>query len=457
MKEDAMLGAYAKTVSVLNTEALERNLLGCLLIEPELIEELDIDASHFVLKEHAQLFDIIQLLYRRSRSVDALVVVDELRRRGSSLGMAEVAGYITGVTSTAHAPAYVDRIREASIRRKLAMFGTTLVQRARTDDDLESLLSDVESAVREIASGKEPDTLRLAPDLAMDALEELQKKGPVPRVRTGFYDLDYTLGGGMEQEDLLLLVARPSMGKTTAAVQIAAHAAALGPVLLVSMEEKGTKVALKHLGRLAGLSYDEMSAANFNEAQLTRLSEGISKFAKLRLWIDDKPFHTPQSIRRVARQVLKREGSLTLVVIDYLQYMIQGGRSDDRRHRIGDAAKECKIMARELKIPVLLLAQLSRETERRYDKRPFLSDIKESGDVEQHADVIIGLYRDDYYDSNSPDKHITEAIVLKNRDGRVGTVPLAWRQQRFDNLDFGSKDQWQKRQQARRARQEGRG
>jgi replicative DNA helicase len=279
----------------------------------------------------------------------------------------------------------------------------------------------------------------------MDRVNELAENGAeeVTGVRTGFYDFD-RLTAGLQPGDLVVLAARPSMGKTALAINIAEHVAVSEglPVVVFSMEMGASQLALRMVGSIGRIDQQHLRTGALNNDEWSRLTEAVDKLSKASIFIDETPALNPAELRARARRQARTCGKLGLIVVDYLQLMSgSGGSEENRATELGEISRGLKALAKELQCPVVALSQLNRSVETRNDKRPMMSDLRESGAIEQDADVIMFIYRDDYYNKeNSKEPGVAEVIIAKQRNGPVGTVKLAFikANTKFDNLAPGS-------------------
>ena len=278
----------------------------------------------------------------------------------------------------------------------------------------------------------------------VDRVNELYENGAeeVTGVRTGFYDFD-RMTAGLQAGDLIVLAARPSMGKTALAINIAEHVAVQEglPVVVFSMEMGASQLALRMVGSVGRIDQTHLRTGALKDDEWARLTEAVDRLAKANVFIDETPALNPAELRARARRQARNCGKLGLIVIDYLQLMSGSGTSEENRAtELGEISRGLKALAKELQCPVIALSQLNRSVETRNDKRPMMSDLRESGAIEQDADVIMFIYRDDYYNKDSKEPGVAEVIIAKQRNGPVGTVKLTFLKPmtKFDNLAPGS-------------------
>jgi replicative DNA helicase len=346
---------------------------------------------------------------------------------------------------------YAEIVRERSILRKLIAASDDIATSAFNPQGraVSTVLDDAETRIFQI--GEEGSRQRqgfqgidkLVVSL-IDRVQELHDNGAeeVTGVRTGFYDLD-RMTAGLQKGDLIVLAARPSMGKTAFALNIAEHVAVQEglPVLVFSMEMGASQLALRLVGSLGRINQQNLRTGRLDSGEWERLTDAVERLSQVQLYIDETPALTNSELRARARRMARQFGTLGLIVIDYLQLMSGSSGSDENRAtEIGEISRGLKALAKELQCPVMALSQLNRSVETRNDKRPMMSDLRESGAIEQDADVIMFIYRDDYYNKDSKEPGVSEIVIGKQRNGPVGTVKLTFLKPltRFDNLAPGS-------------------
>jgi len=417
-----------------NLEA-EESLLGAMLLSRDAIATAieRCSASDFYRPSHAQIFHAITALYGQGEPADAVTVAEELRRAGALEEVGETAALVSLQSNTpaiSSAGRYARIIEEHALLRRLIGVSSEIAELAfELPEDVSEAVDRAESMVFEVAQRRTTDTVMSLEELlsqSLDRLEELYGRGEsITGVPTGFHDLDEHLAG-LQPSNLLVVGARPSMGKTAFALGIAANAAVQGiPVLFFSLEMSHLEIAQRVLCAEARVDAARMRNGRLLEGDWPKISNAIGRIGNAPLHIDDNPNVTVMDIRARARRMKAREG-LGLVVVDYLQLMTGRSHAENRQVEISEISRGLKILARELEIPVLALSQLSRNLESRSDKRPMLADLRESGAIEQDADVVMFIYRDEVYNSESSDRGSAEIIVAKHRNGPTGTVELAF-------------------------------
>ncbi len=417
-----------------NLEA-EESLLGAMLLSRDAIAAAleHCSAGDFYKPSHAHIFGAITALYAAGEPADTVTVADELRRAGA---LEEVGGPAGLVALQANTPAissagrYAGIVEEhALLRRLIAVAGEISELGYSLPDDVVGTIDRAESMVFEVAQRRTADSIAPLEELlskSLDRLEELYDRGEaITGVPTGFHDLDELLAG-LQPSNLVVVGARPSMGKTAFALGMAAAAAMSNvPVLFFSLEMSHLEIAQRVLCAEARVDATRMRNGRLHEDDWSKISHAIGRLGSAPLHIDDNPNVTIMDIRAKARR-MKSRGGLGLVVIDYLQLMTGRNSAENRQVEISEISRGLKLLARELEIPVIALSQLSRTLESRADKRPMLADLRESGAIEQDADVVMFLYRDEVYNAESPDRGTAEVLIAKHRNGPTGVVQLAF-------------------------------
>lgn len=417
-----------------NLEA-EESLLGAMLLSRDAIAVAleRCSATDFYKPSHAHVFQAITALYSSGDPADAVTVADELRRAGT---LEEVGGPASLVALQANTPAissagrYAEIVEEhALLRRLIGVAGEIADLGYSLPEDVIGAVDRAEAMVFEVAQRRTADSIASLEELlskSLDRLEELYDRGEaITGVPTGYTDLD-ELMSGLQPSNLIVVGARPSMGKTAFALGMAANAAAAGtPVLFFSLEMSHLEIAQRVLCAEARVDASRMRNGRLHEDDWGKISHAIGRLGSAPLHIDDNPNVTVMDIRAKARRMKSREG-LGLVVVDYLQLMTGRGSAENRQVEISEISRGLKLLARELEIPVIALSQLSRTLESRADKRPMLADLRESGAIEQDSDVVMFVYRDEVYNAESSDRGTAEILVAKHRNGPTGVVQLAF-------------------------------
>ncbi|MDA8183024.1 MAG: replicative DNA helicase [Actinomycetota bacterium] len=418
-----------------NIEA-EESLLGAMLLSRDAIADAleRTSAEDFYKPAHGQIFRAITSLYARGEPADAVTVAEELRRGSGDEAMPDPSVLVSlqvNTPSTTNASHYARIVEEhALLRRLVAVAGEIAELGYSLPENVDEVVDRAESMVFEVAERRVVDSMSPLRELlaeSIDHLEALYERGDtVTGVPTGYVDLDRHLAG-LQPSNLVVVGARPAMGKTSLALGMVAHAAmhAHVPVLLFSLEMSHLELTQRLLCSDARVDAGRMRNGRLNESDWAKISESIGRLADAPVYIDDNPNLTVMDIRAKSRRLMSR-GGLGLVVVDYLQLMTGRHGAENRQVEVSEISRGLKILARELKIPVVALSQLSRNLEMRQDKRPMLADLRESGSIEQDADVVLFIYRDEVYNTESEDRGSAEVIVAKHRNGPTGSVHLAF-------------------------------
>jgi replicative DNA helicase len=431
-------GLLASRVPPHNLDA-EQSLLGAMLLSRDAIAAAmeTCSTDDFYKPAHAHIFDAINTLYNVGEPADPVTVADELTRAGlleAVGGLAALVELQADTPATTNAARYARIVEEhALLRRLIAVAGEIAELGYSVPEDVVSTLDRAEAMVFNVAERRVTDSLKPITELlfaSMDRLERLFDRGDaITGVATGYVDLDEKLCG-LQPSSLVIVGARPAMGKTAFALGMAAHAAmeARVPTLVFSLEMGCEEITQRLLVSEARVDANRMRNGRLMEADWPKISQAVARLGDAPLFIDDNPNTTVMEIRAKARRLKAREGGLGLIVVDYLQLMSGGAGTnpENRQLEVSAISRGLKILARELEIPVVALSQLSRNLEQRADKRPVLADLRESGSLEQDADVVLFLYRDEMYNAESVDRGSAEVILAKHRNGPTGKLQLAF-------------------------------
>ncbi|MGQ9779912.1 MAG: replicative DNA helicase [Bacillota bacterium] len=414
-----------------NIEA-ERSTLGSMLLEREAVFKAQeiLRAEDFYREAHRIIWNTITALVDRGEPVDLVTVTEYLRSRGQ-LEQIGGTGYLTGlvnsVPTAANVEYYARIVEEKSILRSVIAAATEIAAAGYDETrDALSVLDEAEQRIFAIAQRRKNQGVTPLRSVLIPAFERIEKmhesKGGVTGVPTGFPDLD-RLTAGLQPSDLIILAARPSIGKTTFALNIAQRASIdyKIPVVVFSLEMSKEQLALKLLCAEAGVDMQRLRSGRLTDEDWPRLSRALGVLSEANMFIDDTPNITAMEVRAKARRI-KAEHGLGLIVIDYLQLMQGRGRAENRQQEVSEISRSLKALARELSVPVLALSQLSRAVEQRTSKVPTLADLRESGSLEQDADIVAFLYREDYYNPDTERPNITELIIAKHRNGPAPAV-----------------------------------
>jgi replicative DNA helicase len=415
----------------------EESLLGAMLLSRDAIAaavEL-CGADDFYKPAHGHVYEAVCSLYSQGEPADPVTVADELRRAGlldAIGGPATLISLQANTPATANAGRYARIVEEHALLRRLIGVANEIAELGyAVPDDVEAVVDRAESMVFEVAERRVADTLKPLHALLTDSLDRLEalydRDESITGVPTGYFDLDERLSG-LQPSNLIIVGARPAMGKTSFALGIAAHAAmeAHVPVLVFSLEMSHAEITSRLLCAEARVDATRVRNGRLLDTDWPKISHAISRLGEAPIYIDDNPNLTVMEIRAKARRLKSRLGELGCIVVDYLQLMSGRRNAENRQVEVSEISRGLKILARELEVPVIALSQLSRNLEMRADKRPVLADLRESGSLEQDADVVMFLYRDEVYNSDSPDRGTAEVIVSKHRNGPTGKTQLAF-------------------------------
>ncbi len=430
-----------------HSEEAEQSVIGSMIMDREAIvaaSEL-VTGEDFYNRQYGVVFETMVDLNDQGSPVDVVTLQNRLKEKDvppevSSLEF--VRELVTVVPTSANIRYYANIVAEKSLLRKLIRLNEEIANTCYAGkESLEYILEDTEKRVFQLVQKRTADDyvpIRTVVMNAMDKIEMAAKnKGNVTGIPTGFIDLDYRTAG-MQPSDLVLIAARPSMGKTAFDLNIAQYVAFRKDmtVAIFSLEMSKEQLVNRMFSLESNVDAQKLRTGQLNDQEWERLIEGAGNIGKSKLIIDDTPGISISELRSKCRKY-KLEHGLSMIMIDYLQLMSGSGRSDSRQQEISDISRSLKSVARELNVPVLALSQLSRAVEQRPDHRPILSDLRESGAIEQDADVVMFIYRDDYYNKETDKKGISEIIIAKQRIGPIGTVELAWLPEytKFANLE----------------------
>ncbi|MBR3233617.1 replicative DNA helicase [Candidatus Saccharibacteria bacterium] len=428
----------------------ERSLLGSILISdttfPDIVER--VRPGDFYDKNHNAIYQAMLRLYDAQRPIDLLTIKSELsadgqlKKIGGSKYLAELTNYIS---TPAHAVAYADIVADCATRRRLINAGTAIATKAYdSTENVEELLGSAEKELFEVSDGKSKSDYMSLDNLLVDAydrIDELHKnKGALRGLKTGFRDLD-NITAGLQKGDLIIIGARPAMGKTTFAQNIAYNAATINKrgVLFFSMEMASNEIVDRMISDVSGIDNWSIRTGNVSDEDFAKIGDALGEMGEVPLYIDDTSSMTVLELRNRARRA-KHDHDIGLVIIDYLTLLEGSDRyKGNRVQEVTEISRGLKTLARELDIPVVALAQLNRQVTNRDDPRPTLSDLRESGSIEQDADLVMMLHRKDYYHNEEgyEPTNITELLIQKHRHGRVGKIELYFHPEllRFMSLD----------------------
>ncbi len=429
-----------------NTEA-EESVIGAMLLDKEAVNTaLEILKPEDFYKEvNQEIFKAIISLYNRNEPVDLVTLSEELRKRQtleSVGGISYLADLSISVVSAANTKYYCEIVKEKSILRRLIKSSDEIMSLAYQDNkEVNLILEKAEKDIFDITQGVHNKGFYPINEVLLRSFSQIEeraaKKGELTGLTTGFADIDLKLSG-LQKSDLILLAARPSMGKTALGINIATNAAIKGGanVAIFSLEMSKEQLAQRIISSTAHVDLQKIISGNLSEDEWIQVVNSMAPLSKMNIFIDDTAGISLMEMKAKCRR-MKVEKGIDLIVIDYLQLVETDSKSENRQQEISAISRGLKAIAKEMECPVLALSQLSRAPELRSDHRPILSDLRESGAIEQDADVVLFLYRDDYYNEDSEKKNIGEIIIAKHRNGPTGKVELAFKKEytKFLNLE----------------------
>ncbi len=426
----------------------EQSVIGSMLIDKEVIPVVMevLKPEDFYRPDHKEIYEVIIELFDRAQPIDLITVSERLKLHGKLElvgGLEYLTNIATEVPTTANVKHYAKIVEEKSLLRKLIRASSDIVELGfSASEEVSFILDKAEQNIFDILQKRSSQGFVPIKDVLVDTFNKLEElynnKGHITGIPTGFSDLDFKTSG-LHNSDLVLVAARPAMGKTAFALNLAQNAAVHSgvPVAVFSLEMSKEQLVNRMLCSEAMVDSNKMKTGQLEDNDWQKVARALGPLSEAPIFIDDTPGISITEIRAKCRR-LKLEHNLGLVVIDYLQLM-QGSKSrgENRQQEISEISRSLKILAKEINIPVICLSQLSRAAETRTDHRPILSDLRESGAIEQDADIVMFLYRDDYYNPDTEKKNIAEVILAKHRSGSTGTVELVWLGQytKFANLE----------------------
>ena len=433
----------------------EQAVLGSMLTDKDaVIEALEVlRKEDFYREDNKTIFEAIFNLYNRAEPIDIITVKDELVTMGKfeAIGGLEYLAVLPDkVPLVSNADRYVKIVEEKSILRNLIKASNDIVSLGYAEtEEVDSIMDLAEKRIFEITQKKNTKGYTPIKDILVESFAELERlynqKTPITGIPTGFADLDYKTAG-LHNSDLILVAARPAMGKSAFVLNIATNAAVKAnvPVVIFNLEMSKEQLVNRMLCSEAMVDSNKVRTGKIEEDDWVKLATALGPLSEAPIYIDDTPGISIMEIRAKCRK-LKLEKNIGLVIIDYLQ-LVQGSgkRNASREQEISEISRSLKILAKELDVPVIALSQLSRAAEQRSEHRPMLSDLRESGSIEQDADIVMFLYRDDYYNEESESKNIAEVIIAKNRSGSVGTAEMLWMSNytKFANIEHYRDDEY---------------
>ena len=433
-----------------NDTLAEQAVLGSMLSDKDAVQTAleTLGPEDFYREDNKEIFAAMQDIYTVGKEVDIITVGEQLKLRGTLErvgGTQNLATLIDNVPTTSNVARYVEIVKQKSLSRSIIKVNNDILKVAYDQtEDVDAILEQAEKNIFEIAQNRNTKDYAIMKDIlitTLDNIEKMQnKKTRLSGMESGFYDLDEKISG-LNNSDLIIVAARPAMGKSAFVLNIATYVAMHNkvPVMIFNLEMSKEQLANRILSGEAEVDNKKIANGDLSPDEYVKVAEGMNRLAGTQLYIDDSSVLSPSEIRAKCRKA-KLEKNIGLVIVDYLQLMEAKSPSGSRQQEISEISRGLKILAKELDVPVIALSQLSRATEARADHKPMLSDLRESGSIEQDADIVLFIHRDDYYDQESENKNMAEIIVAKNRHGETGTVKLGWegKYTRFSNLAKGN-------------------
>ncbi len=415
--------------------AAEQSVLGAMLLSKDAIGEVTelLKGRDFYRLAHELIYDAVMDLYGRGEPVDAITVADALGKAGN---LTQVGGHIylhelvSAVSVTANATYYAEIVRDKAILRRLVDASMRISQMGyAAEGDVTGIVDRAQQAIYEVAEGRASEDYQPLSELVeitLDEIESLAQHGVMAGVPTGFIDLDH-LTNGLHAGQMIIVAARPGMGKSTLGLDFARAASIRHGLTSVffSLEMTKSEIVMRLMSAESGVPLNHIRKGEMSEEYWGRISGKTAQISRAPLFIDDSPNLTMMEIRAKARR-LKQRNDLKLIIIDYMQLMTSGKKVESRQLEVSEFSRQIKLLAKELEVPVVALSQLNRGPETRTDKKPMLSDLRESGSLEQDADVVILLHREDAYDKESPRQGEADFIIAKHRNGATTTLPVAF-------------------------------
>ena len=414
----------------------EQSILGSILLDKDAIITVTetIKPDDFYKEAHKIIYECMITLSNKGEPIDLITLTEELRKQGHLNdigGISYITSLSTIVPTTSNVKYYADIVKEKSVLRKLIKASNEIINLGYSGaTKIEDVLEQAEKSIFDISQEKTSDDFKSINLVLMDAYDMIEKlytnKSDVTGITTGFKDLNKKING-LQRTDLILIAARPAMGKTAFSLNLVQNAALKGDasVAVFSLEMSKEQLVQRMLSSQSSVELKKIKTGTLNDNDWPRIIDAMAVLSDAKIHIDDSPGIKISELRSKCRK-LKIEKGLDLVLIDYLQLMEGEGNNESRQQEISKISRSLKILAKELNCPVVALSQLSRAPEQRADHRPMLSDLRESGAIEQDADIVMFLYRDEYYHADSESKNIGEVIIAKNRHGETGSVELVW-------------------------------
>lgn len=428
-------------------EEAERAVLGAALIDPGVIGRIIpiLEDRDFYNEGRSSVYRAMVTLTERGEPVDHITVSQQLEEDGTfelAGGLSGIANLIFATPTSLHAEAHARIVADLGMKRRMASVAGRIAIKSHDPEISAGALAEIaQSDISEVIASRTTSRVQTIQDALSEILDSLNGGEQHATVPTGFYSLDRKLDGGLGRSDLILLAGRPAMGKTAMSLNVAAHVAIMAslPVMIFSLEMSTRQVAMRLLAAESRIETRRFKSLGEDEGEERRFGMALDRLAQAKIFIDDTSAVTPLTVRARAERIHEKT-PLGLVVVDHAQIMSgSNGKSDNRSQEVGEIARRMKDLARDLNVPVLLLSQLNRGVEQRADKTPKLADLKESGGLEENADVVLMLYRDGYYNADTDRPGTADVLIEKHRNGETGKVELLFNERttRFMNLDHG--------------------
>ena len=433
-----------------NDTLAEQAVLGSMLVSRDAVQAAVevLKPEDFYREDNREIYSAMMDIYSIGKEIDMITVTEQLRLRGTLEkvgGTQNLATLIDNVPTTSNIENYVKIVEEKSTLRNLIRVANDIIKTGYSQtEELDSIIEQSEKGIFDLVQNRNSKGYASMKEILVDAFDSIEKmyqnKSRLSGIESGFIDLDEKISG-LNNSDLIIVAARPAMGKSAFVLNIASFVAMHDkvPVMIFSLEMSKEQLVKRILSSESEIDSMKLNNANLDSDEWLKLGEASGRLSDIPIYIDDTPALSSSEIRAKCRKA-KLEKNVGLIIIDYLQLMESRTNNASRQQEISEISRSLKILAKELDVPVIALSQLSRATESRADHRPMLSDLRESGSIEQDADIVMFLHREDYYDKETEKKNIAEVIIAKNRNGETGTVEHAWmgKYTKFDNLYKGN-------------------
>lgn len=433
-----------------NDTLAEQAVLGSMLVSRDAVQAAVevLKPEDFYREDNREIYSAMMDIYSVGKEIDMITVTEQLRLRGTLEkvgGTQNLATLIDNVPTTSNIENYVKIVEEKSTLRNLIRVANDIIKTGYSQtEELDSIIEQSEKGIFDLVQNRNSKGYASMKEILVDAFDSIEKmyqnKSRLSGIESGFIDLDEKISG-LNNSDLIIVAARPAMGKSAFVLNIASFVAMHDkvPVMIFSLEMSKEQLVKRILSSESEIDSMKLNNANLDSDEWLKLGEASGRLSDIPIYIDDTPALSSSEIRAKCRKA-KLEKNVGLIIIDYLQLMESRTNNASRQQEISEISRSLKILAKELDVPVIALSQLSRATESRADHRPMLSDLRESGSIEQDADIVMFLHREDYYDKETEKKNIAEVIIAKNRNGETGTVELAWmgKYTKFANLYKGN-------------------